>query len=223
MFYVKGKAFVLSFSKPPASSAILLPISKENQQQQQELVTVSSIDDKAKHSSTILHYLWGSIDMLPAFLAIASSMVMIAYLYTVLLLPTVMTATIEKSQNNTLTKVDNGTEVPLDTKCPFLKPRDYPPESVHDLRPDDIRIVAGLGDRYKVFFFKKAHYRNIFHINTCCSVMAAFAAKSVQKTFFNVANLYENRGISFAMGGVRQQKCRIHQHILKVHLSRIQT
>lgn len=33
--------------------------------------------------------------------------------------------------------------------------------------------------------------------------MAAFAAKGIQKgTFFTIENLYENRGISFAMGGV---------------------
>lgn len=33
--------------------------------------------------------------------------------------------------------------------------------------------------------------------------MAGFAAKGVQdNNFFNIKNLYENRGVSFAMGGV---------------------
>lgn len=33
--------------------------------------------------------------------------------------------------------------------------------------------------------------------------MAGFAAKGVQDgNFFNIKNIYENRGISFAMGGV---------------------
>lgn len=37
--------------------------------------------------------------------------------------------------------------------------------------------------------------------------MAAFAAKGVQdNNFFNIKNLYENRGISFAMGGVSCDK-----------------
>ncbi|KAI7899805.1 uncharacterized protein BX663DRAFT_532615 [Cokeromyces recurvatus] len=74
----------------------------------------------------------------------------------------------------------NGTEVPLDIGCPFLTPRASPAQSVHDLRPDDIRVVAGIGD----------------------SVMAAFAAEGIQDNrFINIENLYENRGVSFAMGG----------------------
>lgn len=34
------------------------------------------------------------------------------------------------------------------------------------------------------------------------SVMAGFAAKGVQGRFLNIQNLYENRGVSFALGGV---------------------
>ncbi|KAI8646013.1 hypothetical protein BD408DRAFT_381327 [Parasitella parasitica] len=91
-----------------------------------------------------------------------------------------MTATIANLRNDTNGTIFNGTaEVPLDVGCPFLTARSSPPQNVHDLRPDDIRIVMGLGD----------------------SVMAAFAAKGVQNSFFNIKNLYENRGVSFAMGG----------------------
>ncbi|KAI8968248.1 hypothetical protein BDF20DRAFT_908042 [Mycotypha africana] len=91
-----------------------------------------------------------------------------------------MTATIQQT-NRTQTIIDNnGTYVPVDIGCPFLTPRAAPATSVHDLRPDDIRIVAGIGD----------------------SVMAAFAAKGLEeRSFFNIKNLYENRGISFPMGG----------------------
>ncbi|CAO3634601.1 unnamed protein product [Mucor fragilis] len=119
--------------------------------------------------------------MLPTFLFAASSMLIVAYLYSVLLIPTVMTATIANLKNDPNNTVFNGTaQVPLDIKCPFLTPRSSPAQNVHDLRPDDFRIVMGLGD----------------------SVMAAFAAKGVQdNNFFNIKNLYENRGISFAMGG----------------------
>ncbi|KAI9481391.1 MAG: hypothetical protein EXX96DRAFT_481185 [Benjaminiella poitrasii] len=96
-----------------------------------------------------------------------------------------MTATIARRQNggtldNSTAIARNGTEVPLDIGCPFLTPRTTPAQSVHDLRPDDIRLVLGLGD----------------------SVMAAFAAEGIQdNTFFNIENAYENRGVSFAMGG----------------------
>jgi hypothetical protein len=166
MFYVKGKSFILSFSNRPTSSDILLSASEE---QRQGLVT---INDKETHSSAILHYLWGSIDMLPTFLAAASSMAMIVYFYTVILLPTVMMATIANLDNTTLSNTTmNGTEVPLDTKCPLLKPRDAPAQSVHDLRPDDIRIVLGLGDRYAIFFFF-FHYYYVQHDQYHCFFIA---------------------------------------------------
>jgi hypothetical protein len=32
--------------------------------------------------------------------------------------------------------------------------------------------------------------------------MAAFAAKGIQGQFINIKNLYENRGVSFSIGGV---------------------
>ncbi|KAI9362779.1 hypothetical protein BD770DRAFT_315966 [Pilaira anomala] len=104
-------------------------------------------------------------------------MSLLAYLYTLLLIPAVFTATLPKKNT---TDLYNGTEVPIDIGCPFLTPRTEAATNVHDLRPDDIKLVIGLGD----------------------SVMAGFAAKGIQdETFFTIKNLYENRGISFAMGG----------------------
>ncbi|ORE15083.1 hypothetical protein BCV71DRAFT_186087 [Rhizopus microsporus] len=97
-------------------------------------------------------------------------MSILAYLYSILLLPLVTTLPVDPIVN---------ISVPLDIGCPLLKPRSTPAQSVHDLRPDDIKIVAGLGD----------------------SVMAGFAAKGVQERFLNIQNLYENRGVSFALGG----------------------
>lgn len=35
------------------------------------------------------------------------------------------------------------------TDCPWLLPR-FPPTSVHDLRPDDIKVIGALGDRYNI-------------------------------------------------------------------------
>ncbi|KAL0084486.1 hypothetical protein J3Q64DRAFT_1641161 [Phycomyces blakesleeanus] len=69
--------------------------------------------------------------------------------------------------------------LPLQLACTPLTPRPGPPESVRDLRPDDIRVVAGIGD----------------------SVMAGFGAKGVQTRFLSPKTLSEDRGISFAMGG----------------------
>ncbi|KAI8368759.1 hypothetical protein BD560DRAFT_330800 [Blakeslea trispora] len=99
------------------------------------------------------------------------------YLCVLPFVPVVLTATIAHRQNRTNSLA--GIEVPLDIGCPFLAPRTSPAKSVHDLRPDDFRIVAGIGD----------------------SVMAGFGAKGIQRSFFNFANLYENRGVSFAIGG----------------------
>lgn len=141
MFYIKGESFLLSFSKQP-----LLPIEEEEEGQ------ALKYPDQARQdlSSTVIHYFWGCFDMLPTFLFAASSMSIIAYMYSVLLIPTVMTATIANLRNDTSGNsiVFNGTaEVPLDIGCPFLNPRSSPAQNVHDLRPDDFRIVFGLGDR----------------------------------------------------------------------------
>lgn len=35
------------------------------------------------------------------------------------------------------------------TDCPWLLPR-FPATSVHDLRPDDIKVIGALGDRYEM-------------------------------------------------------------------------
>lgn len=169
MFYVKGNSHILSFSNPLT-----------NQQEEEGLILLT--EQQTDTSSFIVHHLLRSIDMLPAFLVIASSLSLMAYLYTILLIPTVMTATIPMLNNQTLNTTNNAINVPIDIGCPFLLPQTVLAKDVHDLRPDDIRIVIGLGD----------------------SVMAGFAAKGIQDdSFFRLSNLYENRGISFAMGGVK--------------------
>lgn len=169
MFYVKGKSHLLH----------LLPTATTAQENEDEQDLTGSIELTADtFSSTIVHYLLSCVDLLPGFLIMASSMTLLAYIYTLLIIPTVFTAVIPAG-NGTMF---NGTDVPIDIGCPFLTPRETPAQNVRDLRPDDIKFVIGLGD----------------------SVMAAFAAKGIQDdTFFTVANLYENRGISFAMGGVK--------------------
>lgn len=169
MFFVKGKSHLLSFSNPLVTG-----------QTEEDGLVLLEESELIDSTSSNIHQLLNSIDMLPTFLLIASSMSLIAYLYTILLIPIVLTATLPPAINNQT--IQNATNATLpNIYCPALLPRTTPVQNVHDLRPDDIRIVIGIGD----------------------SVMAAFAAKGVQNTFFNMENLYENRGISFAMGGVK--------------------
>ncbi|QRW20985.1 carbohydrate esterase family 16 protein [Rhizoctonia solani] len=40
-------------------------------------------------------------------------------------------------------------------KCPPLKPRDSPPTSVHDLRPDDFSVAMAIGDSITAGAFAK--------------------------------------------------------------------
>ncbi|KAG1234511.1 hypothetical protein G6F68_002725 [Rhizopus microsporus] len=157
MFYVRGKYFLSSFSDPTTLDQI------------EEGDSISSLQELLT-PSIVIHCFITAVDILPTFLLAASFMSILAYLYSILLLPLVTTLPVDPIVN---------ISVPLDIGCPLLKPRSTPAQSVHDLRPDDIKIVAGLGD----------------------SVMAGFAAKGVQERFLNIQNLYENRGVSFALGG----------------------
>jgi phospholipase B1 len=64
-------------------------------------------------------------------------------------------------------------------QCPQLAPRTSPPTSVHDLRPDDIKVVMALGD----------------------SLTAAFGAEKFMGDFKDwLKNLFEYRGKSFSIG-----------------------
>ena len=41
----------------------------------------------------------------------------------------------------------DGTYAKEINECPHLKPRSSPPAGPHDLRADDIKVIAALGDR----------------------------------------------------------------------------
>jgi hypothetical protein len=47
--------------------------------------------------------------------------------------------------------------------CPDLLPRSYPPTSAKDVRPDDIKAIGSMGDRYK--YMKE----NVFIHKSCNS------------------------------------------------------
>nr|CAG8449919.1 14479_t:CDS:2 [Entrophospora candida] len=94
--------------------------------------------------------------------------------------------TLEECQTNSTAVVDTTSSLKIishsnlvkyvDTieECPPLSPRDVENLTIHDLRADDITYIMALGD----------------------SITAAFAAKG-QRNW----DLYENRGLSFAIGG----------------------
>ncbi|ORY90421.1 hypothetical protein BCR43DRAFT_518886 [Syncephalastrum racemosum] len=68
-------------------------------------------------------------------------------------------------------------------QCPRLAPRDKPPTGVNDLRPDDIGVIAAIGD----------------------SIMAGFIARGVNAStpYVTLSQYTEDRGVSFAIGGDR--------------------
>ncbi|ORY97716.1 hypothetical protein BCR43DRAFT_437435 [Syncephalastrum racemosum] len=114
--------------------------------------------------------------MFPVFFVAAILLPSIAALYPFLVIPVLFqpAATANNASQH------GNFSVPLGIGCPRLTPRDARPTSVRDLRPDDIRVVMGLGD----------------------SVMTGFGAKGIQNGRYISGNtLEEARGVSFAMGG----------------------
>ncbi|KAI8139076.1 hypothetical protein BJV82DRAFT_522349 [Fennellomyces sp. T-0311] len=71
---------------------------------------------------------------------------------------------------------------PTVEECPLLTPRPEGPAGAHDLRPDDIKVIAAMGD----------------------SIMAGFALEGVDSEgsgFLNISGVTEYRGQSWAIGG----------------------
>ncbi|KAI9263352.1 hypothetical protein BDA99DRAFT_438457 [Phascolomyces articulosus] len=78
----------------------------------------------------------------------------------------------------------DGTYVKDISECPQLAPRSSPPAGPHDLRPDDIKVVAALGD----------------------SIMAGFALEGINDgengtSLLNASSITEFRGQSWGIGG----------------------
>ncbi|KAK9766006.1 hypothetical protein K7432_005237 [Basidiobolus ranarum] len=66
------------------------------------------------------------------------------------------------------------------SQCSRLTPRLTSPTSIKDLRADDIKVFMALGD----------------------SITAGFGAKGIQNNrLISIKSLYENRGVSYAVGG----------------------
>ncbi|KAJ3309208.1 hypothetical protein HDV04_006315 [Boothiomyces sp. JEL0838] len=65
--------------------------------------------------------------------------------------------------------------------CPSLPARSSPPANIRDVRPDDIKVIAAIGD----------------------SITAGFGAKGLAnpKQPIDIQNLDEDRGVSWSMGG----------------------
>ncbi|ORY90426.1 hypothetical protein BCR43DRAFT_508922 [Syncephalastrum racemosum] len=80
-----------------------------------------------------------------------------------------------------------STEIcPSINQCPCLAPRGKPPTDVNDLRPDDIGVIACIGD----------------------SIMTGFIARGADTPYVSLSQYKADRGVSFAMGG--EMTCRGH-------------
>lgn len=83
-------------------------------------------------------------------------------------------------------------------KCPSLSPRS-PPDNVHDLRPDDIKVIGALGDRW--FPNSRVHSKPLTNLS---SIMAGFSVKDINISLpiaITSKNIREYRGLSYTMGG----------------------
>ncbi|KAI9490243.1 hypothetical protein BDB00DRAFT_917927 [Zychaea mexicana] len=67
------------------------------------------------------------------------------------------------------------------SQCPKLQPRKERPTSIHDLRPDDIKAIAAIGD----------------------SVIAGVAAKNDETECLTGESFKQYRGVSYSIGGIR--------------------
>ncbi|KAG8688905.1 hypothetical protein FRC08_011205 [Ceratobasidium sp. 394] len=74
--------------------------------------------------------------------------------------------------------LSGGTYVTDISQCPVVAPRDSPPTSVHDLRPDDFSVAMAIGD----------------------SITAGAFAQGINRKN-PLLNFVEFRGLSYAGGG----------------------
>ncbi|KAI9357700.1 hypothetical protein DFJ73DRAFT_774726 [Zopfochytrium polystomum] len=93
---------------------------------------------------------------------------------------TVTTTSAYYWSTKTTTGTKTRTQVPSIDQCPSLTPRPAKPTSVHDIRPDEIETIMGIGD----------------------SILAGFASRVTDLTYLLSHNpLYEYRGVNLATGG----------------------
>lgn len=138
MFYVKGNAFLSSLSQPSPEQA---NCNARVERQQQDYNNGHHILAVGKSAT------WFPLCL---FAAIVLSMFTSIY-------PTLVMSIVFRAQASAISPdgkplpppVGNNSNdnVPLIIDCPRLPPREGA-KSVQDLRPDDIRLVMGIGDRY---------------------------------------------------------------------------
>ncbi|KAG0185992.1 DnaJ (Hsp40), sub C, member 2 [Apophysomyces sp. BC1034] len=158
MFYVKGNTFLSSLS------TTVRKIDKEERDKKVDQPFKPSLPQRRA-------------DMMLHLLCISVMLSLVSFFYTLLLLP-IFLASLAGVQTTSVGNLFN-LSLPLNLTCPPLSPRTEPPQSVYDLRPDDIQVIMGIGD----------------------SVMAGFGAKGLQgQHYVSKTTLKEDRGVSFAMG-----------------------
>lgn len=149
MFYVKGAAFLHSFSSPRRPEPVAASATDNNTAAGGASTSASQLPDSENSSQEEPIQFSADIElafnMFPVFFIAAVSLPLIAALYPFLVIPVLLQSVATTANNNT--SHPGNFSVPLGIDCPRLTPRNSPPTSVRDLRPDDIRIVMGLGDR----------------------------------------------------------------------------
>lgn len=137
MFYVKGNALLSSLSQPSPEQT---NSNARVEQQQQD-------DYNGHHTLSV----GKSATWFPLCLFAAIVLSMFSSLYPTLVMSVVFRAQASavSPDGKPLPPIGNNSNdnVPLVIDCPRLPPREGA-KSVRDLRPDDIRLVMGIGDRY---------------------------------------------------------------------------
>lgn len=135
MFYVKGNAFLSSLSQP----------SPEVNSNTKVEIQMQDYNGHHHHFTAIgKSATWFSLCLFSAFV-----LSMFSSIY-----PTLAMSVVFRTQASTVspdghpppTGNNSNASVPLVIDCPRLPPRKGA-QSVQDLRPDDIRLVMGIGDR----------------------------------------------------------------------------
>lgn len=147
MFYVKGNAF-LSALTSSGTTLMRTSVMRRREDPQRLGNDKQSIVDNINPATVAKK----SLDFFPICFLTSMALILIPILCSLMATSKILESAISTNyDDNAGDKNSSGVignfNVPLAIDCPRLPARKSPSKSVRDLRPDDIRVVAGLGDR----------------------------------------------------------------------------
>lgn len=147
MFYVKGNAF-LSALTSSGTTLMRTSVMRRREDPQRLGNDKQSIVDSINPATVAKK----SLDFFPICFLTSMALILIPILCSLMATSKILESAISTNYgDNAGDKNSSGVignfNVPLAIDCPHLPARKSPSKSVRDLRPDDIRVVAGLGDR----------------------------------------------------------------------------